>query len=526
MKVTKENVVIGTLMLSASSIFVRMIGFAFRIYLGNTMGAEGMGLYTLIMSVYSLCSTIATSGISTAVSKMAAEQLAVGGRANAGRVLRRSLGLSLGISCTVAAAVFLFADPIALYALNDARTALSLRLLAPGMPFLSVSACLRGYFIAERHMANPASGQMVEQLCKMAFIILLMHRALPLGIEYGCALVVLGITLGEAVCFVYSLIGYLLEKRRGASAGKATLTGVTRGILAIAVPISLSSYVRSALRLLEDLLILRGLKAYSGQDDVATSLYGMLKGMVMPLLVFPLSLLFAFVVTLTPEISRLGAKDNPKRMERAISMVMRYTCIIGIFIVGVFMTFSYELGVAVYNDPDVGDLLAAMSFLCPFMCIETVVVGILQGLGEQVSSMRYSVADCVLRVALVYVLIPMKGVGGFLATVVASNLFTSLLNLRRLMKVTRIRLRWREWFFGPALATMAAGQGVKALLDYRLFDTLGLMQGLVVGLLIMTGLYLLALLGIGTLRAGDLTWIANRLRFSSKPPKTEPEPQV
>lgn len=524
MKIKKENVVLGTLILSASSIFVRMIGFVFRIYLSNTMGAEGMGLYSLIMSLYSLCSTVATSGISTAVSKLVAEELAKGNRANGKRVLRRALTLSLGISATVAVVVFLFSDLIAGSILKDMRTALSLKLLAPGMPFLSVSSCIRGYFIAERRMGNPASGQVLEQFCKMAFIVVFMRFALPMGIEYGCALVVLGMTLGEAACLLYTLGGYALERRREAREGSVTIRGATRSILQIAVPISVSSYVRSALRLLEDVLIVGGFKTFSGKDDVATGTYGILKGMAMPLLVFPLSLLSAFVATLTPEISRLGAQQNPRKLEKAIAMVLRYTCIIGIFIVGVFITYSYELGVVVYRDPAVGDMLKRMAFLVPFMCVEMVVVGILQGLGEQVSSLRYNVGDCLLRIALVYFLIPRWGVSGFMVMVAFSNLFTSLLNLRRLIKLTKLGIRWREWVIQPALATMAAGQGCKAICNLLLFSRFPMWQGLVLGIALMTGIYLLVLWGIGTLRKGDLTWIRNRLKFSAKPPKTEPEP--
>lgn len=521
-----SNVILGTLLLSVSSIFVRMMGFVFRVYLSGAMGAEGMGLYSLIMSAYGLCATIATSGISTAVSKLAAEELALGSRANSKRVLRRAIALSLAISCAVGGVVFFSADFLAGSVLGDPRTALSLRLMAPGMPFLSVSACLRGYFIAARQMGNPASSQILEQVSKMLFIILLMQRVLPMGIAYGCALVVLGITLGEAVCLLYTLGGYLLHRRKSPPSGRATARGVTRSILHIAVPISLSSYVRSALRLVEDVLIVSGFKAFSGDAGTATGAYGILRGMVMPLLVFPLSLLSAFVTTLTPEISRLGVKNDPQRMERSIGMVLRYTCFLGIFIVGIFMTFSYELGVVIYKDPQVGEILQQMAFLVPFMCIEMVVVGILQGLGEQVHSMGYSVGDCLLRIALVYVLIPIRGVQGFIVMVVASNLFTSLLNLRRLLKITRIRLRWREWFFQPILATCAAGQGCKALLRYQLLGPLPMWQGLVIGACLMTVIYFAALVGIGSLRARDLHWIWQRLKLSTKLPKTEPEPEM
>lgn len=523
MKIKPGNVIVGTLLLSASSIFVRMIGFLFRIYLSNNIGPEGMGLYSLIMSLYGLGATIATSGIATAVSKLVAEQLAFGNRANARRVLRRSLTLSLGISITVGAAIFILAEPISVYILKDTRTMLSLRMIAPGMPFLSVASCLRGYFIAERKMLNPASGQVIEQLLKMAFIIAVLPLALPKGIEYECALIVLGISLGEVVCFTYSLAGYMLHRRNNGDNARATLQGTTKSILGIAIPISVSSYIRSALRLVEDVLIVSGLRKFSGQQDVATGTYGMLRGMVMPLLTFPLSLLSAFVVTLTPEISRLGAQNNPRRMERAIGTVLQYTAIIGIFIVGLFVTFSYELGIVVYKDEQVGIMLRQMAFLSPFMCLEMVVVSILQGLGEQVSSLRYSVSDCLLRIVLVYFLIPGNGVNGFVIMVVASNLFTSLLNLYRLIKITKIKLKWREWFFQPALATLAAGQGCKALFNYKLLEALPMWQGLIIGLILMTVLYLAVLVGIGSLKRSDMNWIFSRLKFSSKQPKSEPE---
>lgn len=516
MKIRKENIILGTIILSASSIFVRMIGFVFRIYLSNAMGAEGIGLYSLIMSLYALCSTVATSGISIAVSKLVAEELARGNRANASRVLKRAVSLSLGISVVVSVIILLGADFIAVHILKDPRTVLSLRTMAPGMPFLSVSSSIRGYFIAERHMGNPASSQVIEQVFKMGFIMLLLPHVLPMGLEYGCALVVLGISIGEAICLGYTLLGYWWERKHTPRIGKPTVQGATRRILSIAVPISASSYVRSALRLVEDILILRGFKLFSGQSDIATGTYGVLKGMVMPLLIFPLSLLSAFVTTLTPEISRLGAQDNPRKLEHAIAMVLRYTSYIGIFIVGIFVIFSHELGVVIYKDPQAGAILKQMAFLVPFMCIEMVVVSILQGLGEQVSSMRYNVSDCFLRIALVYCLIPLQGVQGFLIMVVASNLFTSFLNLRRLLKITRIHLQWREWFFQPALATLAAGQVCRVLMQYFFSGHLALWQSLSIGLMLMTALYLIVLVGIGSLRSEDMDWIRKRLHVPSK----------
>lgn len=515
-RMKRENVLVGALILSVSSIFVRMIGFVFRVYLSNTLGAEGMGVYSLIMSLYMVCANIATSGISGGVSKLVAEEMLRGSVANARRILRRSVSLSLALSVSVGVLLFVFADQVAAHILSDARTALSLRLLAPGLPLMSVSSCLRGYFIAARRVGNPATSQVLEQVFKIIFIMALIGSWMPKGLEYGCALVILGITLGEVLCFGYSLLGYLLEKRRVKAAGRAAIKGVTGKLLGFAIPVSVGSYVRSGLRLVEDLLIVSGLKTYTGQEDAATGTYGMLRGMVMPLLLFPLQLLSSFVIMLMPEVSRLNAAQNSEKLTKSISKILQYTSVMGILIVSVFMTFSYELGVAVYGQGQVGEMLRLLSFLCPLMCIEMVVVSILQGLGEQVSSLRYNVTDCILRVAMVFFLVPRWGVSGFLWMVVVSNLYTALLNLRRLLTLTRVPLEPGEWILRPALAAMAASQCGRALCNLYLFKALPMWQGLAFGIAVVSLFYLLALLGIGSVHLSDFAWIMKRLHLSRK----------
>ena len=529
MKTKERSMVTGALILSGAALFVRMAGFVFRIYLSNAMGAEGMGVHMLIMSLYNVCVTLATSGVATAVSTLCAQQLALGREDNARQVLRRAFLLALLISTAVGAAVFLFARPIGVVILKEARTVASLRVLAMGLPFLSLSACVRGYFVASRRVGNPAAAQILEQLVKMTFIMALLGYWLPQGIEYGCLVVVGGMTVGEIVCFVFSYCGYRQGKRRAAKPNRAVnaLTGVTGKILAVIVPLSLSAYVRSFLRLAEDVLILYCLKIFSGQDAVATGLYGMLKGMVMPLLIFPLMLLSAFVCTLTPEISRLHTAGSTKKMEQTIGVILRYTFIVGILVVAVFMTFPQEIGTAVYKNEQVGELLRRLAFLCPFMCVEMVVVGILNGMGAQITSMKYAIADSLLRIGLVYWLIPGRGIDGFTVMVVASNLFTSVLNFMHLMKLAQITIRFNEWMIKPALAAAAASQILRAVWHWLPASTPeNLWRSLVPGLGCIVVLYGAVLFAIGSVQAGDFRWIAGQIKSAGKVPRSAPEKLV
>lgn len=514
---SRQNIIVGTMILSASSIFVRMIGFVFKVWLSNTMGTEGIGVYTLIMSLYTVCATLTTSGISGGVAKLAAAEFARGSTANARRILKRALTCSLTLGVSVGVLLFLLAPQIAQHILHDTRTVLSLKLLAPGLPMMAVSGCLRGYFIAARKVSNPALSQLLEQLIKMAFIMALIGYCLPLGIVYTCAVVILGITVGEVACLLVSLLGYVADKRAVRAAKSSDIRGVTKSLLAFALPVSVGSYIRSILRLFEDVLIIDGLRAFSGQDDVATGTYGLLRGMVMPLLVFPLSLLSAFVVTLTPEISRMS--EAGPRLDRAVSKVLQFTSMLGIFIVCVFLSFSSELGMLFYKSAEAGEMLRALSWLCPFMCIEMVAVSILQGLGRQVSSLRYNVLDCFLRIGLVYALIPRFGVNGFLWMVVASNLFTSLLNLWQLHRITRLTLRPVECVLKPALAALASTQMLRLVYNYFAAWPDWLVLG--VGLLVIGSVYLLTLLGLGCITTDDFRWAYERIRKPGKTPPVE-----
>ena len=64
--------------LTASSLLLRFLGIIFKVWLGGKIGSEGIGLYQLIFSVYMLAATLVTSGISTAVTRLIADELALG----------------------------------------------------------------------------------------------------------------------------------------------------------------------------------------------------------------------------------------------------------------------------------------------------------------------------------------------------------------------------------------------------------------------------------------------------------------
>ena len=66
----------NAMLLTLSGFVLRGVGMLFRVWLAAWIGAEGMGLYQLALSVYNLAVTFATAGISVAATRLVAEELA------------------------------------------------------------------------------------------------------------------------------------------------------------------------------------------------------------------------------------------------------------------------------------------------------------------------------------------------------------------------------------------------------------------------------------------------------------------
>ncbi len=499
----KQNLIVSGLILTAASFLSRTLGMVLRVYISGQIGAEGMGLYQLVFSLYTLCSTFATSGIGVAVSRLVAEELAKGKPANAVRVLRLSLALTCLLGCSVTAVLYHNASWIGTSFLKDARTVLAVKILAPSFPFISVSTCIKGYFYAKRHVLKPATSQIFEQLTRMTVIFLICGIWVPRGVEYACGAAILGITIGEFTSCLYCALLYYLGQRERAR-GKADR--MLRPILSVSVPVAFKSYVNSGFHMLENILIPTAFAKSGLSTSDSMGVYGILKGMVMPLLLFPTAIIQSFTTVLMPEIAGANATGQHRRVNHTISRVLHFTMVLSILIVCVFMTFPYELGLLIYQSDQVGQMLRLLSFVSPFIYLEMVVVSILNGIGEQNRSLLYSILDSVVRISLIYFLIPVKGLTGFLIVIILSNLLTSLLHLRRLLHVTTLTFDVRNWLVKPVLAALLCGFGT-----HYLYAS-GIVGSLFVSLGILCITYMILLVLTRCITRADLTWLGSLFR--------------
>lgn len=508
----RESIIWGTLILTVATTIVRIVGMLFRIYLANTLGAEGIGLYQLILSIYMLMVTLATSGIRVAVSRLISEELAIRNYSNAKKVLNQSVMLSLFTGFASAFILYYFAGYMGSNILNDERTTLALLYLVPSLPLIAVSNCYKGYFYAVGKITKPAIIQVTEQLVRILVIFAIIDNFLPKGLEYGCAAVAIGMTAEELFSLVLTWFFYIFEKKPF-KRSNAKPNNMIFKILGIALPLSATSYLNAILRTVENTMIPARLLIYGLSSETAMSLFGMIKGMVLPILFFPSSFLTSLSSILIPSVAGDNASSNERRVSDTLSKVLHFTAISGILVVAVFVAFPKEIAVAVYNDSQVGIMIKIISYVCPFMYLNMVISSMLNALGEQMISFKVNIIESVLKISIVYFLIPIYGFNAYLFALFLTTILNTILYLARLLQVSCIVFDISNWIFKPVASGAAAGFLSRFLYNMFILNSSSSIFSLISSIIILMLLYLMGLIITKSVRFSSIGELKRYMRM-------------
>lgn len=437
--VNRKRLIMNTALLTGSSLAMSAISMAFQVWLAARIGSAGIGLYQLVLSVAFLCTTFAVSGIRFAATRLVSEELGHERSWSVAAAMRRCFAYSLFFGLCAMAVLFSFAEPIGFLWIGDARTVRSLKLIAFSMPFMSLSSVMSGYFTACGRVWKPTVVHLGEQLITIGFVAFFLTHSPAGDIEKNCAAVMLGNVCGDAISFVCMLLFYLTDRHsvRDYSAQKLKLTS---RMLKVALPLAVSAYARSALSTLEHLLVPRGLKAAGFSADRALSGYGVIQGMVLPILSFPACILMALAELIIPELTEAQVRGNEGDISKTVSSLIKKGLGYSSAVALVLFIFADKLGVRIYSSPEAGDYLRLLAPLIPIMYTDMVADGCLKGLGQQLWCMGINLLDALLGVLLVWQVLPVFALKGYICIIYFNECLNFALSIMRLGKVTKIRL--------------------------------------------------------------------------------------
>ncbi len=492
----------NAVILFATSLILRVAGMAFKVWLSRAVGSEGIGLYQLVLSVYVFVSAFASGGICTAVTRLVTDELAVGTEKGAFSVLRRGIWLSIFLSAVTLLITFFGADFISAKILGDARAASAVRILGFALPFMSISSCLRGYFMARRKTLSSGMTQILEQTVRIVLTLCLAGGFAKRGLSFACAAVMVGDAAAEAVSSAVLYLCYRRDRKKIAAYSGSPLGHGARSIIHIATPITLGRYLNSGLRTAENILVPKSLAAFSAAG--ALSQFGMIKGMALPLLFFPSSFLTAVSTLLVPEMSEAKSRKQPYKIRFATEKVMTVTCASSFLIGALFFALGEPLGMLFYKSREVGFLLRALAPIVPLMYLDSICDGMLKGLDMQNFLFWLSVSDSALRLVTIPFVVGHFGMTGFLGIMVISNLYTALFRVGRLLSVAKTQFLVGKWLTKPffcAATCSATAQIVFNLLPF------GVLASVIISVLVASAVYALMSFLLGIINRDDIRGI-------------------
>lgn len=453
MKQAKRHpLIMGTIVLTVTGLISRIIGFYYRIYLTRLFGEEGMGIYQLLSPVLALSFSLTAAGYQTAISKFVAERTVREPRSLFQPVFV-GLSISLPLSLLCNGIVFCLADFIGTHLLLEARTVSMLRILAFSIPLSAVHSCVNGYFYGKKKAALPAASQLLEQLARVSCVYGVTLYATRKGNAPSINVAVLGLTFGEFVSMLLSVIAiyisYAKEHTLSSSASRQNilpllhtpakyhLLPVYKSILSMALPLTANRIVLNLLQSVESVSIPAKLKLYGYDTATALSVYGVLTGMAMPLIFFPNALTGSVAVLLLPVISENNAIGDTAAVKSAILRTIKYCGLLGLICLCGFGLSGNFLGKVLFGSELAGHFITTLGFICPFIYLDTTLSSILQGLGKAGSIFVMNVICLLVRLTFIFACVPHVGITGYLWGLLASQLLQSALYLSCLWRFIR-----------------------------------------------------------------------------------------
>lgn len=459
----KQSLTYGTLVLSAASLYNRILGFGYQIVLVRLIRAEGIGLFSMIHPIYVLAQVLASAGIPVAIAKLVAEDRARDNAPGAYRVFKLSLVLVCVISLPVTAAMILSAPAMAARVFPNPDVYPAFVVLLPGVFIVSVCSAFRGYFQGLQQMAPTALSQAFEQTVRVGVGLVLAYVLGTRGVMYATAGASAGVVVGEIAGLL--LIGALfLRLRPGRPVRRAPVSEPlpTTGarIFNLAAPVTLTRFVSTALLSVDAVLIPQRLAAAGLGLQEATAAYGKLVGMAAAVLFTPGILTISLATALVPAVSDALAQRRRNLLRKRASAAVRLTLFVGLPAAAVFYLLAEQVCGLLFGYPDAGPLLAALAPGAPFLYLGQTTTGVLQGIGRAMDPFKNLVIASGVKIAAIFTLTAVPALGAKGAALALTLNFTvmAILNLRDVCRHTGLVVGIKRFILKPvvAAAVMAA----------------------------------------------------------------------
>jgi stage V sporulation protein B len=456
----RKSALWGAMVLSASSIGLQALGFAYRIFISRATGASGMGVFQLVMPVYAILISITFSGLTTAVTNISSEKNALGDAPGMRSLIRTSLAMFFALFLLSAAPAALFSGFISEHVLGDAETRLALLIMLPCLLLTGVENVFKSWFYGIKNVSLPAISDNLEQVVRIAAVVALLLGFRPQDPAMAAALIVAGMTVSETFSSAFLTVQYLKRRPRPARTPHTRDGGkLFRQIVSVAFPVSASALLGNLLYSANTVLVPQRLIVSGMPQADAVGALGVIVGMAMPLYMLPMAFIGPLVTVMLPRLSEGCALHDMKNVHRKMGQALHATGLLALPAVAIMIPIGPAACELLFGQilPERYFLLLALSLVFEYYRIVT--TGIMNGTGLQNRAMVNNTVGGVLELGFTWFMVadPRFGIYGFMYGMLFSSLLSAALNMLCLGNRMSFRFQWGRWFLMPALAAAATG---------------------------------------------------------------------
>ncbi len=429
----KLPIVYGTFMLTAVNLLLHFFGTAFQVYLSSTIGAVGVGLLHLILSVAGLSMTAGIAGIRTTTMYLTAEQLGRKQHGSIRWVLSGCFTYCIICSSVICLGLYFSAPYIAQHWIGNMDALPSLRTFSAFLPISCLCSVMTGYFVAANRIATLAAIEVAEQFASMGVTVLILLTVPAGDIAHACQAVILGNCAGSVLTLFCLLAIYGKN-----SSSQTQRIPIAHRICTTAAPLALADDLKAGISSLEHLMVPKRLALYPlVSNPLAT--FGIVAGMVFPVMMFPAAILFSLVDILIPELARCAAADSRQRIEYLMRRNLRVTLIYGLICGGSLFLLADPICQWLFPGIEAAKHLRKFSLLVPMLYCDIIVDGITKGLGQQRYCVRFNIISNALDVLLLFFLLPTLGMDGYFISFLISHVLNFILSVKHLLHIGKLK---------------------------------------------------------------------------------------
>ena len=418
----KNSFASNVLMLMISQVIIKILGLVYRLAITNAegFGDVGNGYYAAGYQVYSVLLIISSQGIPGAVSKLVSNKVATGKYKEAHRIFKVSMLVFAIIGFIASLSLFLFSDFISTNILKVPDVTYVLKVLAPAIFFVCVSAVIRGYFAGLGTMKASSVSQALEQFFNCVLTVTFVYALIGKEPYVMAAGGNLSTTLSILLSFSYLIVFYKSnikkyseESDEVVDTSKKATKELSKTIILTAIPLTIGSIISVVTTFIDTVTVSNLIQiAYSGilgskelLEKEAMRLTGILSK-VDTLVNLPLAINLSFYSALIPEITSSIAKKDYKSASRKITFSISTSLLIVIPCAIGFITLAEPILTMLYpNASDGAHILQIASVTMIFVAMNHTLQGSLFGLGKMYVPALALLTGSVVKICLNLILI-------------------------------------------------------------------------------------------------------------------------